>query len=404
MNAKLKEEIAISIEKINYLFKNILSKDSNALKLELELLKRYSVELYDDIINYERFVESQIPASLPESGEDLVNRGFDDEEQNFIDELPTDEIAEDGITFENPLKEADTAAGAGILATGLAAGGLATNPLSDFEETKLGELDDDITNEIQLPDFDENDFSERQNFEEEIKEEVLEVKEEISPVEETTFMPPPEEETTTNEFDYTPTTEDFFKEGAPPAAEEPALEEASNFMDTHNPYNQMPAKEDIMDELTDPSSIGLEQAPVESVNSLMDDAKTDILPEMKDDTGDQTQFLNKNASFQEETPFDPSQGFPQEEEEPLDLGTHLANQKGSGKFDISFNDRFTYINELFDGDANTYEHTLNELGKCKDYISALAFLNLNVKMKYNWGNDNDTARDFCESIKRKFMG
>ncbi len=86
-----------------------------------------------------------------------------------------------------------------------------------------------------------------------------------------------------------------------------------------------------------------------------------------------------------------------------DLSQELASKASGGGFLIGFNQRHQFVNELFSGDEQVYERTLTELGNCKDYISALAYLNLNVKMKYRWNNEDPTAKEFNQIIRQRFI-
>jgi len=67
--------------------------------------------------------------------------------------------------------------------------------------------------------------------------------------------------------------------------------------------------------------------------------------------------------------------------------------------EIGVHDRFLFIKELFDGDNNRYEETINKLNRFNDISEALIFLHEN----FNWNDNNKAANRFIDLIRRKLL-
>jgi len=66
---------------------------------------------------------------------------------------------------------------------------------------------------------------------------------------------------------------------------------------------------------------------------------------------------------------------------------------------IGLNDRFYYQRELFEGNADLFNQTLDQLNQMDSYSSALQFIQSN----YNWEDDNEVAQSFLKNIQRRFI-
>ncbi len=123
--------------------------------------------------------------------------------------------------------------------------------------------------------------------------------------------------------------------------------------------------------------------------------------------------LNVDTSKDESTTVDKNVLEDKKAEAPS-LNDHLAQLKeaptlgdvlsrnNEGSFDISFNQRFAYINELFGGSHQVYELTLSELAACSTVIQAFTHINLYVRNKYNWRDNDPTVKEFLSTIRKKF--
>lgn len=83
-------------------------------------------------------------------------------------------------------------------------------------------------------------------------------------------------------------------------------------------------------------------------------------------------------------------------------GTHIT-QIGKPVDDvrkaIGINDRFYYQRELFDGNTDLFNQTLDQLNQMQSFEAAMQFIQSN----YNWENDNEVVQSFLKTIQRRFI-
>ena len=76
---------------------------------------------------------------------------------------------------------------------------------------------------------------------------------------------------------------------------------------------------------------------------------------------------------------------------------HITNIKKA----IGINEKFLFINELFNGNMQEYNQVLDKFNLFNNVYEAEQFIN-ELKSKYNWEAENDAFIKFMEFIKRKF--
>ena len=68
---------------------------------------------------------------------------------------------------------------------------------------------------------------------------------------------------------------------------------------------------------------------------------------------------------------------------------------------IGINDKFLFINELFDGNMRVYDEAVGKLNECSTLAQADLML-LDLKIVYNWDSESPTVKKFVELVRRKF--
>jgi hypothetical protein len=68
---------------------------------------------------------------------------------------------------------------------------------------------------------------------------------------------------------------------------------------------------------------------------------------------------------------------------------------------IGINDKFLFINELFDGDMRIYDEVIQKLNSAVTNAQA-DLLMLDLKIAYNWDSESPTVKKFVELVRRKF--
>ena len=68
---------------------------------------------------------------------------------------------------------------------------------------------------------------------------------------------------------------------------------------------------------------------------------------------------------------------------------------------IGINEKFQFINELFDGNMKEYTVALDQINNFSSTNEANNYL-ANLKQVYKWDSDNSIAKQFSELVERKF--
>jgi len=82
--------------------------------------------------------------------------------------------------------------------------------------------------------------------------------------------------------------------------------------------------------------------------------------------------------------------------------THSNRKIDSLKNSISINQRFSFINELFDGDNLTYYQTIQTLDNFSDAGSAMQYVTGTLAAKYDWSKKQEHVSKLLRLVERKF--
>lgn len=69
---------------------------------------------------------------------------------------------------------------------------------------------------------------------------------------------------------------------------------------------------------------------------------------------------------------------------------------------VGINDRFLFINELFRGDENMYERCIKTINSFNIYAEAEYWITRELKVKLGWKDDQASAQQFYNLVKRRF--
>ena len=104
--------------------------------------------------------------------------------------------------------------------------------------------------------------------------------------------------------------------------------------------------------------------------------------------------------------------FPSEEatlnqnvsQESLSVATKMEKQKISDLIGaIGINERFAFINELFEGNADEFNDALKKLNSFTEYKEACIYLDAEVRSKYNWDEENPVVLEFLDLIEKRYV-
>lgn len=88
---------------------------------------------------------------------------------------------------------------------------------------------------------------------------------------------------------------------------------------------------------------------------------------------------------------------------PASLGEvfHRAPIESIAK-SISLNQKFRFINQLFNGNANAYNDAISELDQVENYGQALDLISYRYALQYLWDMSSDEVSELVEILKRRF--
>lgn len=72
------------------------------------------------------------------------------------------------------------------------------------------------------------------------------------------------------------------------------------------------------------------------------------------------------------------------------------------KLNIGINERFAFINELFQGDQQLYHQSIERINSMNEYEVAKNIIHQELMTKLNWKKENPRFQEFEELIKRRF--
>ena len=70
---------------------------------------------------------------------------------------------------------------------------------------------------------------------------------------------------------------------------------------------------------------------------------------------------------------------------------------------IGINEKFLFINELFDGNLQDYSEALNTLNASADLQSAQEFIERELAVRFKWSDDNEHVKNFRNLVARRFV-
>ncbi|HEY4800135.1 MAG TPA: hypothetical protein VII99_13730 [Bacteroidia bacterium] len=107
-----------------------------------------------------------------------------------------------------------------------------------------------------------------------------------------------------------------------------------------------------------------------------------------------------SVAAQSETPPAPKSEEKKKPEESV--AEKLSHKKiGDLKSFIGINEKFRFINELFDGNMKEYTVAVDQINSFISFEEAEPYL-ADIKEMYKWSDENAIAANFIELVKRRF--
>lgn len=70
---------------------------------------------------------------------------------------------------------------------------------------------------------------------------------------------------------------------------------------------------------------------------------------------------------------------------------------------ISINQKFKFISELFEDNAEAFEKSVETINGYTSFIEADDYMENNLKPRYGWETNSTTAREFADLVSRRFL-
>ncbi len=85
------------------------------------------------------------------------------------------------------------------------------------------------------------------------------------------------------------------------------------------------------------------------------------------------------------------------------IADQLKNDNISSlKNDLSINQKYRFINELFDGNADNFNASVEKLEKCADYKEAFSMIENDFAKSNHWKKESDAVDSFLNLVRRRF--
>lgn len=70
---------------------------------------------------------------------------------------------------------------------------------------------------------------------------------------------------------------------------------------------------------------------------------------------------------------------------------------------IGLNQKFLLINELFGGDADTYNASVDQINGSTDFSEAINWIDNELRGQFDWNEESSTVQEFLDLVERRFL-
>jgi len=81
------------------------------------------------------------------------------------------------------------------------------------------------------------------------------------------------------------------------------------------------------------------------------------------------------------------------------VGTPIPDLRSA----ISINQKFKFISELFENDADAFEKSVATINDYTSFIEADDYLQNNLKPRFGWESNSTSAKEFAQLVSRRFL-
>lgn len=173
----------------------------------------------------------------------------------------------------------------------------------------------------------------------------------------------------------------------------------------------------------------IEQQPIiKQPNPIIEKVKEEPQPELKREEPKPQEIAKPEPKQEEQKPEPKREESPQPKPEPKATTTTTFNEDYDPLFEVKIatdlsqklsaapiadlskalglNEKFLYINELFGGDVNTFQATMQKLNEFDNIDQARAYLEKELIEKHEWNSKKErkpVAKNFIKLISRRYL-
>lgn len=82
---------------------------------------------------------------------------------------------------------------------------------------------------------------------------------------------------------------------------------------------------------------------------------------------------------------------------------HLKKPIADLEKHIGINQKFSFINNLFDGDKEAYDEAIAFLNSCTGFLEADDYIQNRLRQKYNWDEETVSVIKFMDLVERRYI-
>lgn len=226
----------------------------------------------------------------------------------------------------------------------------------------------------------------------------------------THFEDDPEEEEPEPKREETPVVEEEeIIEEEPVQEDSEEVEEATESIEEE--VNEPSQPEETMveepDEKEEEEEIAPEPEPVEEPEEEIEEEpepEPEPMPEAESEPIEEPDPQPEPVSEPEPEPDNTTinDQFSEAKEESLAEKLEKEEQPGAILNSVSVNQKYMFVQELFDGDANTFQKALTEIEHSGSFDDAVEHLVTNYARQYDWDMNSDEVKELLKVIFRRF--
>jgi len=152
---------------------------------------------------------------------------------------------------------------------------------------------------------------------------------------------------------------------------------------------------DLTPEVEKPREEKAPEIKVKEVQSVQKEVPAETTPE-EQETSSEEKVLSDTFKSEKPTLNEEIGSQAKEEDLSAQLNTNpISSLTGA----IGLNEKFELINELFDGDKNSFDNTMQVLNSSPSFVEAYSYL----EEKFEWDMENQYVQRILELIRRKLI-